>query len=91
MDVVVTCLKMHTYMRGNKIRDEIQGKAPPDSTENVTCDLLHSPRQADTMVDFWEELEQEDQQKNCHYHLNLFLFYQLWHDQPKYCLHRLEK
>ena len=58
-------------MRGDEVGDEIKAEAPPNGAEDIACDLLHSFHQAYAMVDLREELEQEDQQKYCHYELNL--------------------
>lgn len=58
-------------MRGNEVGNEIKAEAPPNGAKDITCDLLHSFHQAYAVVHLREELEQEDQQKYCHYELNL--------------------
>ena len=54
-------------MRGYEVGKEIKAKAPPYSAKDVTCDLLHSSHKVYAVIDLREELEQKDQQKNCHY------------------------
>lgn len=66
-------------MRSDEIRDEVKSKTPPNSPKNVTSDLLHPSHQADAVINLGEELEQEDQQKDRHYQLNLLFSYQFWH------------
>lgn len=67
-------------MRGNKIGDEIKAKAPPNCAEDIACYFLHSSHQANAVINLGEELEQEDQQENRHYQLNLLFSDQFWHN-----------
>lgn len=50
-------------MRGNEVGNEINGKTPPNGAKDITSDLLHSSHQANAVVYFWEELEQDHQKK----------------------------
>jgi|APAra0007618407_1042631.scaffolds.fasta_scaffold18930_3 hypothetical protein len=46
-------------MRSDEICDEIKSKTPPNSSKNVTSDLLHPSHQTDAVINLGEELEQE--------------------------------
>lgn len=82
---------VQAYMRGYKVGDKVDTKTPPNGTKYVSRDLLHSSHQGNGVVDFWEVLEQKDEQKYCHYQLNLLFSDQLWQYQPKHKLHMTHK
>lgn len=48
-------------MRGNEIGNEIEAETPPNGAKDVPCDFLHFSHQINTVVDLWEELEQENE------------------------------
>lgn len=63
-----------THMRGEEVGDEIKAEAPPNSAENVACDLSHSLHQGKAVVNLGNELEQEHQLKYCHCNTYSFFF-----------------
>lgn len=68
-----------TYMRSDEVGDEVEAEAPPDRAEDVTRDLLHSPHQADAVVDLGKELEQKDEEEYGHDQLDLLFSDQFRH------------
>ena len=48
------------YVGRDEVGDEVEAEAPPNGTENVARDLLHSSHEANAVVHFWKELEEED-------------------------------
>lgn len=47
-------------MRNNEVRDQIKRNAPPNSSKNITREILYSTQEADRVIDLWEVLEEED-------------------------------
>jgi hypothetical protein len=52
-------------VRGNEVGNEIKAKTPPNGAKDITCDFLHSSHQGNAVVDFGEDLEQENQNTAC--------------------------
>lgn len=48
-----------SYMRGDEVSDHVKGDSPPNGTENITREILHSSKKAYGMVYLWKILKQK--------------------------------
>lgn len=42
-----------TYMRCNKVGDQVESNPPPNSTKYVTGEVLHATEETNGVVDLW--------------------------------------